>query len=273
MAWDVNNGAQNAPSPQDLYIPVLPVEQQDRLAHSHPPPDGLSPKTTNSKEEGGSHFDGMKIIPDPPNLAHWRNRLFNITNMITMSEEEFQTYFPHIDNVYSHRSTQKYKRKPFVSHYWDCRLKGRPPGTPKSDDPTKKKRKRNTRERDLCDVKIKITEYFASSETQNRESTAGSGAGDGSSLTFIMEHEGNHTPQPFGMLAPTSSLPPGHPGENGARWYTIQRVNGSAGQKYDDADLDHKHSLEDSDKIKKNSVQRWLLKEEKEQKRAQVRYI
>src|ERR1700716_2847606 len=75
----------------------------------------------------------------------------------------FQTYFPHVDNVYSHRSTQKYKRKPFVSHYWDCRLKGRPPGTPKSDDPTKKKRKRTARERDLCDVKIKITEYFPGS--------------------------------------------------------------------------------------------------------------
>ena len=72
----------------------------------------------------------------------------------------FETYFPHIDNVYSHRSTQKYKRKPFVCHYWDCRMKGRPPGTPKSDDPAKKKRKRHARERDLCDVKIKITEYF-----------------------------------------------------------------------------------------------------------------
>src|SRR3954451_5621366 len=72
----------------------------------------------------------------------------------------FETYFPHVDNVYSHRSTQRYKRKPFISHYWDCRMKGRPPGTPKSDDPNKKKRKRLARERDLCDVKIKITEYF-----------------------------------------------------------------------------------------------------------------
>src|ERR1700685_3511432 len=72
----------------------------------------------------------------------------------------FQTYFPHVDNVYSHRSTQRYKRKPFISHYWDCRMKGRPPGTPKSEDPSKKKRKRSARERDLCDVKIKITEYF-----------------------------------------------------------------------------------------------------------------
>src|SRR6186713_2020337 len=78
----------------------------------------------------------------------------------------YNTYFPHIDNVYSHRSTQKYKRKPFVSHYWDCRLKGRPSGTPKSDDPNKKKRKRQARERDLCDVKIKVTEYFSAEEAR-----------------------------------------------------------------------------------------------------------
>jgi hypothetical protein len=38
-------------------------------------------------------------------------------------------------------------------------MKGRPPGTPKSDDPNKKKRKRTARQRDLCDVKIKITEH------------------------------------------------------------------------------------------------------------------
>lgn len=76
-----------------------------------------------------------------------------------MPARRFETYFPHVDNVYSHRSTQRYKRKPFTSHYWDCRMKGRPPGTPKSTDPGKPKRKRVARERGLCDVKIKITEH------------------------------------------------------------------------------------------------------------------
>ncbi|KAL8672306.1 MAG: hypothetical protein Q9168_003222 [Polycauliona sp. 1 TL-2023] len=49
---------------------------------------------------------------------------------------------------------------PLVSHYFDCRIKGRILGTAKSEDPTKKKRKRQARERDLCDVKIKIIKYF-----------------------------------------------------------------------------------------------------------------
>ncbi|PNY24059.1 Uncharacterized protein TCAP_06009, partial [Tolypocladium capitatum] len=106
---------------------------------------------------------GGRIVVEPPDLQAWRERLFNVDQMIVLTHEQFETYFPHVDNVYSHRSTQRYKRKPFVSHYWDCRMKGRPPGTPKSADPHKKTRRRSARERDLCDVKIRITEYLPSS--------------------------------------------------------------------------------------------------------------
>ncbi|KAK6593049.1 glutathione transferase [Botrytis cinerea] len=79
-----------------------------------------TPDETDQKSIG---HHSHKIVPNPPDLAAWREKLFNVNEMITLSEEEYNTYFPHVDNVYSHRSTQKYKRKPFVSHYWDCRLK------------------------------------------------------------------------------------------------------------------------------------------------------
>lgn len=187
-----------------------------------------------------------------------------------MLVHRFQTYFPHVDNVYSHRSTQRYKRRPFVSYYWDCRLKGRPPGTPKSDDPNKKKRKRTARERDLCDVKIKITEYFP-----------GAGIVDTSGGFETLPAEllpGVHTlfpvqgTQPFGVLAPGSNLPDDHPGANGDRYFTIQRVNGNgANGKNEGVGGGHRHTLEDSDRVKKNSVQRHILKEEKERKKAAVR--
>ncbi|EHA26596.1 hypothetical protein ASPNIDRAFT_140888, partial [Aspergillus niger ATCC 1015] len=177
------------------------------------------------------HVD-IRTILDPPDLDAWRERLFNVDEMIVLSEEQFLTYFPHIDNVYSHRSTQHYKRKPLISHYWDCRLKGRPPGTPKSNDPNKKKRKRTARQRDLCDVKIKITEYFPGHDVM------------GSDLG-------------------------GHPGVNGQRFFTIQRVNGNgANGKNDGVSGGHRHTLEDSDRVKKNSVQRFLLQELKEKKRS-----
>ncbi|KAI1175408.1 hypothetical protein F4777DRAFT_550651 [Nemania sp. FL0916] len=166
----------------------------------------------------------------------------------------FETYFPHIDNVYSHRSTQKYKRKNFISHYWDCRMKGRPPGTPKSDDPTKKKRKRFARERDLCDVKIKITEHFPNA-------------------TFSADGTIN--------TSPTTDFPPLHQFPNDAaqpldrsgsakKYWTIQRVNGNGGNgKGDGVPGPHKHTLQKSDEIKKSTVQRFLAAQEKEAKKGQ----
>ncbi|KAI9814430.1 MAG: hypothetical protein M1827_003286 [Pycnora praestabilis] len=231
----------------------------------------------NSGSGKGHGTDNMKMVPDPPNLDEWRGKLFDVNDMITLSEDEYQTYFPHVDNIYSHRSTQKYKRKPFVSHYWDCRLKGRPPGTPKSDDPNKKKRKRTARQRDLCDVKIKITEYFPGAVMAEGFDPQGHGQLDASSATnFFAPGQPGGVPlqqqQNFGMLAQsTGGLPIGHPGAAGQRYYTIQRVNGNGGNgKGDGVAGPHKHTLEESDRVKKNSVQRYMLKEEKEKKKTQM---
>ena len=181
-----------------------------------------------------------------------------------------------MDNVYSHRSTQRYKKKKFVSHYWDCRLKGRPPGTPKSEDPSKKKRKRTARERDLCDVKIKITEYSPEDDDLPQFSGFEAAQNDVSAANnFFAPGQPGGPPQqsqPFGILAPSTNLPRGHPAAGGARYYTVQRVNGNGGnQKADGVEGPHKHTLEESDRVKKNSVQRWMAKEAKDKKKTQVR--
>ncbi|KAE8443076.1 hypothetical protein EG329_002399 [Mollisiaceae sp. DMI_Dod_QoI] len=220
-----------------------------------------------------------KIVVDPPNLAEWRQKLFNVDEMITLSEDEFQTYFPHVDNVYSHRSTQRYKRKPFVSHYWDCRLKGRPPGTPKSNDPNKKKRKRTARERDLCDVKIKITEYFPGAMLRADFVPDGGPVPQdpGQSNNFFAPGQpgnpGMNQQQQFGLPMVNNSLGSSHPGATGQRYYTIQRVNGNGGNgKGDGVPGPHKHVLAESDRVKKNSVQRYIMKRDKEEKKTQKTY-
>ena len=243
------------------------------------------------KKDG--HFADMKMIPNPPNLQTWRERLFHVNETITLSEEEympfsslilhqtkqlssFLTYFPHVDNIYSHRSTQRYKRKPFVSHYWDCRLKGRPSGTPKSDDPTKKKRKRQARGRDLCDVKIKITEYFPGARTmmgQEVDNTAEENADSffGTGETF---GQNSQQAQLFGIAPTMNGDASDIPGANGERYYTVQRVNGNGGNgKGDGVAGPHKHTLEESDRVKKNSIQRQFAKVEKERKKTQVRIL
>jgi glutathione S-transferase len=212
-------------------------------------------------------------------------------------DHRFQTYFPHIDNVYSHRSTQRHKRKRFVSHYWDCRLKGRPPGTKKSTDPDKKKRKRIARERDLCDVKIKITEFFDRREYEEQlgrrppgtENDPPSPIASNMPINPGLSGGQNQNPQFFGQppLLPqqpagTWDVPPNmgsqsgmnmqeYPTSSGSsskKFYTFQRVNGNGGNgKGDGVAGPHKHTLEESDRVKKNSVIRWQAKIDKDDRR------
>lgn len=224
---------------------IAALQQEDEfLAQSAGQSASANPEAAEARPHGQLV---NRIVVDPPNLEAWRDKLFHVDDTILLTNDEFETYFPHIDNVYSHRSTQKYKRKPFVSHYWDCRMKGRPPGTPKSNDPMKKKRKRSARERDLCDVKIKITEYFPGATLQLDE---GMGA--------------YPSPQQFydaqGM--------PYTPGANGEKFWTIQRVNGNGGNgKGDGVAGPHKHTLAKSDEIKKSTVQRFINAQKKEAKK------
>ena len=78
-------------------------------------------------------------------------------------------------------------------------------------------------------------------------------------------------PQPFGAIPPTTANGSDVPGANGERYYTIQRVNGNGGNgKGDGVAGPHKHTLEESDRVKKNSIQRHMAKEEKEKKKIEV---
>jgi glutathione S-transferase len=80
-----------------------------------------------------------------------------------------------------------------------------------------------------------------------------------------------HQQQQFGMPLVNTGIAPTHPGATGQRYYTIQRVNGNGGNgKGDGVAGPHKHTLVESDRVKKNSVQRFLMKKDKEEKKTQV---
>lgn len=140
-------------------------------------------------------------------------------------------------------------------------------------------------------MKIKITEYFpeataadiahhqrsaAESPMLSSENHHGATA-TGTTMFFTTNGSeaprGNGNAQPFGMLAPSAALsenPSVVPG-NGHKLYTIQRVNGNGGNgKTDGVGGGHRHTLEDSDRVKKNSVHRYLLKKSKDEKKIVV---
>ncbi|GJC99777.1 glutathione S-transferase domain-containing protein [Colletotrichum higginsianum] len=240
--------------------PAIPDQSATGTAESLIGPSGFVPIDGTTAPGWRPHGSllSSKWVMDPPNLDEWRQKLFDADGLIILTHEQFEAYFPHIDNVYSHRSTQTYKKKPFISHYWDCRLKGRPPGTKKSDDPNKKRRNRVSRKLNLCDVKIKITEYFPGATLHDVD------GGTYGPLNGEQILNGAHT-----VLAPpgerdlrvapatSSNLPaPGH------KFWTIQRVNGHIS--ISGTPGPHQHTLAKSDEVKRNSIQRYLAKHKNE---------
>ena len=94
---------------------------------------------------------------------------------------------------------------------------------------------------------------------------------------FPAEIAANETPfGPVRALSTTQSSKNGltafpEANNDGARYYTIQRVNGNgANGKGDGTAGAHKHSIEESDKVKKSSLHRHFLKEEKERRKSMV---
>ena len=89
-------------------------------------------------------------------------------------------------------------------------------------------------------------------------------------------------PQPQSALASPSQVSPWsmptvgpavslNQSPSGGKYYTIQRVNGNGGNgKSDGVAGPHKHPLEESDRVKKNSVIRWMAKNEKDKKKTLV---
>lgn len=152
-----------------------------------------------------------------------------------------------------------------MSHYFDCRLKGRPAGTPKSEDPTKKKRKRSKRERDLCDVKIKITEFMAGATRDDIQAHLNLQPRSSDFRAEDILARVNAEAMATAQASFDSATPPLVATK---RFYTVQRVNGTGagGTRGEQICPNHRHTLEESDRIKKNSVLRAEIKKTQKEK-------
>lgn len=117
-------------------------------------------------------------------------------------------------------------------------------------------------------------EYFPRSEVSDLDPSVEAGPSSVPGMyTFALSGDPSiRNDQAFEMLASNPGLPPSHPGANGARYYTIQRVNGNgANGKDDGVSGGHQHTLEESDRVKKSSVQRSVLKDKKDKRTRVVR--
>ena len=102
------------------------------------------------------------LVYPPRDLALMRQRLFEVKDKIELQIDEFERYWPYIDNVWvrQHKAgTDKTGR--VITDYYACRLQ-RPTYTPKADTPRKEgqpTRKKHIREGGTCQMRLKTIRY------------------------------------------------------------------------------------------------------------------
>lgn len=66
---------------------ITPDQPQHQQQPDPPVPFHVNQDGLRAKEIGG-HFSGMKAIANPSDLQQWREKLFNVNEMITLTEDE-----------------------------------------------------------------------------------------------------------------------------------------------------------------------------------------
>ncbi len=123
-------------------------------------------------------------------------------------------------------------------------------------------------------MKIKITEYFPGARALLGTDFPVETPASDNPFAPGRSMSNQQQDQQFGLMQPNETTAHPDPGNDGARYYTVQRVNGNgANGKGDGTAGSHKHTIEDSDKVKKSSIHRHFLKEEKERKKSLVSNI
>jgi hypothetical protein len=80
--------------PNGSFGLVTPEQHQHQQQQHHQPQPQhaavsfhVNQDDSPTKEIGG-HFGGMKAVANPPDLKQWREKLFNVNEMITLTEDE-----------------------------------------------------------------------------------------------------------------------------------------------------------------------------------------
>jgi hypothetical protein len=81
------NGADEDAHMRNAGLQVSPSFPHHLQQQLHPHSDGYSVAAEFSKHDGG--LKDMKLVADPPDLEYWREKLFNVDEMITLTEDQY----------------------------------------------------------------------------------------------------------------------------------------------------------------------------------------
>ncbi|KAH1559496.1 hypothetical protein KXX17_006069 [Aspergillus fumigatus] len=127
------------------------------------------------------------LIDNPPNLARIRQVMFECKEPIEISLEEFETYWPFIDNVWVKQRSNSSKEGHCTTDYYMCRLR-RPTHRTSETRPLpegKRPRKKRVREGGMCNFQIKVVRFEGAYSTVTIARTPGSSHVHSHDLDYI----------------------------------------------------------------------------------------
>ncbi|PYH47268.1 RibD family protein [Aspergillus saccharolyticus JOP 1030-1] len=127
------------------------------------------------------------LINNPPNVSRIRRVMFECKDPIEISLEEFETYWPFIDNVWVKQRSNSSKEGHCTTDYYMCRLR-RPTHRTSETRPLpegKRPRTKRVREGGICNFQIKVVRFEGAYSTVTIARTPGSSHVHSHDLDFI----------------------------------------------------------------------------------------
>lgn len=176
---------EDAPPPMNSSGALEKQAQQGRASDSIPNHAINGQNGTQS-----SALDGVStrsLFNNPPNLARIRRVLFECRDPIEISLEEFETYWPYIDNFWVKQRSNASKEGHCTTDYYMCRLR-RPTHRTSETRPLpegRRPRKKRVREGGICNFQIKVARFEGAYSTVTIARTPGSSSLHSHDLDYI----------------------------------------------------------------------------------------
>jgi 2,5-diamino-6-(ribosylamino)-4(3H)-pyrimidinone 5'-phosphate reductase len=169
-------------NPHETTIPINLSGALDKQALQGDDNDSAQPSTTSG---GNAHSNAPtsqsarntpSLFSNPPNLARIRKVLFECKDPIEISMEEFETYWPFIDNVWVKQRSNASKEGHCTTDYYMCRLRRATHRTSETRPlpEGKRPRKKRVREGGVCNFQIKVVRFEGAYSTVTIARTPGS---------------------------------------------------------------------------------------------------
>lgn len=195
---DLEGGYDEPTTPQDSTLRDQPTTQHvdsfmKDMGHSlagndldeQPNGDNTGNVVRSSSNEGAA--TNYSLINNPPNLQRIRRVMFECKDPIEISLDEFETYWPFIDNVWVKQRSNSSKEGHCTTDYYMCRLR-RPTHRSSETRPLpegKRPRKKRVREGGICNFQIKVVKFEGAYSTVTIARTPGSSTVHSHDLDYI----------------------------------------------------------------------------------------